>query len=416
MKWGRNRSWMMIGTPITVIFYTLMFVKIGTNEAIAATLIVISYIIAKFFFSVAYVAHASLTNVLAGTSSDRGMLSGRRGTYTSAAGVLYSYMGTPLAAFFATLVGSKAASYPMLAFFLITLMMVAYFITVRFTRGYEQVTDENDKTKIVDQKISITEMLKNLFQNKSLMALIISEFLCYVANYILSASVIYYFTYVAQNVAAQATYLLFGGLIQVAGSYIASPISKHMSTKKISLIAMLGVGLFEVVTRFVGFNAGLAFVTLMAYRFFHGVRGSIFPALYADCGVYGEWKTGVNASPFIFGLSSFSSKLATLGKSLVMPIVLAFVGFSAKIDPKTASEAVRIGVLNMFVLIPGICTLVAGVILFLFYDLKIIWVIFAFSCLFFNQAFTFYWAGIKILDGIHLLIVKKYYNVRLIDG
>ncbi len=44
---------------------------------------------------------------------------------------------------------------------------------------------------------------------------------------------------------------------------------------------------------------------------------------------------------------------------------------------------------------------------------KVIWVIFAICFLYFNQAFTLYWFGIKVMDLIHIYIVKRFYKVTV---
>ena len=44
---------------------------------------------------------------------------------------------------------------------------------------------------------------------------------------------------------------------------------------------------------------------------------------------------------------------------------------------------------------------------------KIIWVIIAICFLYFNQAFTLYWLSIKVMDLIHIVIVRKFYKVTV---
>lgn len=369
MKWGRNRSWMMVASPIAVFFYVLMFVKIGQGP-VAVAVIIIAYIIQKFMMSVAFVAHESLVNVLANDATERGRLSSNRGTYMSAATVLYSYLGTPLAAFYAYLVGSQAASYPMLAATLGVIMIIAYYFTFKMTEGYETVGGADPHTgKPAGEKIPVKIMLKNVTQNSSLIALIFSEFMRYMGNFILVASLAYYFTYVVHDLSKMAIFLLVGGIVQVLGSFAAGTISKKFSTRNAAIIAMLGVGIAEILARPFGFNFPVVFGLLLVYKFFHGVGNSMYPALFADCAVFGHWKTGKNVASFIFGLDSITSKVAQLSRAICIPLVLSLVGFSAKIAPATASDAVRAGVLNMVVLIPGICTVIAGLILLFFYRL-----------------------------------------------
>ena len=41
LPWGKIRSWLLIVPPIVVVFYTLSFVRIGSNEVLSAILIII---------------------------------------------------------------------------------------------------------------------------------------------------------------------------------------------------------------------------------------------------------------------------------------------------------------------------------------------------------------------------------------
>ncbi|MFZ7134259.1 MAG: MFS transporter [Eubacteriales bacterium] len=369
MKWGRNRSWMLIMPPITVIFYTLMFTKIG-SELSAAIIIIVGFVVSHFCMSIAYVGNFSLVRVLANNPEERALLASRRGAWTSAAGIAYSYLGTPLLGLIAVILGSEGASYTGLIFVLSTLFMILYYFVFAITKGYEPIEDvESSVDKTVKNKVTMGEMLKNLYQNPSLMVLIFGDFMRYIANFVLVASLVYYFTYIAQSMTLMPLYILFGGLIQVLGSFASGPLSKKFSNKGATVIAMFGVAGFELIARTLGYNVNAVFAMLLCYRFFHGIGISSFSTLYADSSIYGEWKTGVNAAPFVMGLTNVSIKVAVVLRSTIIPLVLAVVGFNASIAPEAASVAVKNGVLNMFLLIPGCCTLVCALLLLGFYKI-----------------------------------------------
>jgi Na+/melibiose symporter-like transporter len=132
---------------------------------------------------------------------------------------------------------------------------------------------------------------------------------------------------------------------------------------------MLSVGALEVISRPLGFQIPIVFALLMAYRFFHGLGISTYPAIIADCAEYQKLTKG-NPVAFTVGMVGMGQKTASLVRSWVIPAVLAIVGFNASISPEMASHEVRIGVLNMFTMIPGCMTIASGLILLLFYNLK----------------------------------------------
>lgn len=370
MRWGKLRSWMVIMPPLSALCFALEFSRIGSSAAIAAIFVVIGTIMFDQTYSLASVAHASLVNYIANDANERSLISGHRGTFQSLASILNSYLGAPLAALFATWVG-MTYGYTLMAFTLCLLMTITFWITVKMTKGYEPTGAEsqNEHVKIErEERIKIKDMLNAARRNKSMFALIIADFLRYLGNNVLIAAVTYYFAYVAKNTALMATYLLCGGIVQVIGSYLSSSLTKKLSTRTAAVITMLSVGTLELICRFVGFNVVVTFAILMIYRLCHGLGISLFPALIADCAAYDEWKNG-SSVPFTIGVIGVAPKLASLVRSWVIPAVLAIVGFSASINPVTASHEVQIGVLNMFMLIPGCITIASGFILMFFYNL-----------------------------------------------
>ena len=88
-------------------------------------------------------------------------------------------------------------------------------------------------------------------------------------------------------------------------------------------------------------------------------------ALYGDASIYSEWKTGKAASSWVMGLSNLPLKLAIFIKGLIIPAMLASVGFVAKMDPATATPELKAGITTLFCTIPG-ATVLAGAVLLTF--------------------------------------------------
>jgi GPH family glycoside/pentoside/hexuronide:cation symporter len=104
-------------------------------------------------------------------------------------------------------------------------------------------------------------------------------------------------------------------------------------------------------------------------RIFLGILTSVMVALYADTSVYARWRTGENATPFVMGLMTVSLKAAVISRGTVIPFMLGLVGFVADTDPATATLALKNAVINMVLFIPGIFSLISGLILMLGYRL-----------------------------------------------
>ena len=197
-------------------------------------------------------------------------------------------------------------------------------------------------------------MVKSLVQNPPLIALLVGDFFRYMVNFIMSAAAAYYFAYVAQNQALLPVYLLIGAIAQVVGAYLSGSMARALSTRTAAIISLFGLAVSLFVTRLLAFNITTFFIVVMVARFL-GVLTAVMVALYTDTAVYGEWKTGENASPFIMGLMNISIKTAVISRGTLIPLILGLAGFVVGADPATASLELKTAVTNVFLLVPGFC-------------------------------------------------------------
>jgi GPH family glycoside/pentoside/hexuronide:cation symporter len=361
LKWGRNRSWLLIAPPAVVILYMFQYTRIGP-EPIAAIIVCAGFILSHIIWNIAWVANVALINVLANNPEERGLLASRRGTYTSLAGVFFSYIGLPLAVMLGNLTGNEVLGYSLLAGLMALLMLIGYWIVFKITEGYEETGIEADIAPGA-QKVSFSIMVKSLVQNPPLIALLVGDFFRYMVNFIMSAAAAYYFAYVAQNQALLPVYLLIGAIAQVVGAYLSGSMARALSTRTAAIISLFGLAVSLFVTRLLAFNITTFFIVVMVARFFLGVLTAVMVALYTDTAVYGEWKTGENASPFIMGLMNISIKTAVISRGTLIPLILGLAGFVVGADPATASLELKTAVTNVFLLVPGIFALAAALII-----------------------------------------------------
>lgn len=366
LKWGRNRSWMLIAPPIVVILYMFQYTKIGPDP-VAAFIICAGFILSHIIWNIAWVANVSLIPVMANDSEERSLLASRRATYTSLAGVFFSYIGTPLAVILGKITGNAVLGYTLLAGIMAFTMLIGYWTVFKITEGYEPIEETHQAS--TSQRVPVGIMLKSLFQNPPLIVLLIADFFRYMVNFIMTAAAAYYFTYVAQNMELFPMYLLLGAIAQVIGSYFNANIAKVLSTRTTAIFGLFGLGISLIISKFVGFNLITFFVVVMFARLFLGILQAVMVALYSDTAIYSEWKTGKSASPFIMGLMNLSLKTAIISRGTIIPLVLAAAGFVAGANPATASLELKTAVINVFVFIPGIFALVSGLILTLGYKL-----------------------------------------------
>jgi len=368
LKWGRNRSWMLIAPPLVVLLYIFQFTKIGT-ESLAAFIVCAGFILSHIAWNIPWVANVALIPVLANNPEERALLASRRATYTALAGVVFSYTGPPLAKYLGQATNNEILGYALLAGIMAFVMMIGYWTVFKITDGYEPTGQAQSAAAASSQKVSIKAMINSLVQNPPLIVLLLSDFLRYMVSFVMTAAAAYYFTYVAQNMALYPTYLLLGGIAQVIGAHMAGTLSKKLSSRNTSILGLFGLAISLIMCKFVAMNLGMFFVVVLISRIFLGLLTSVMVGLYSDVSVYAQWKTGEDASPFVMGLMTLSLKTAVISRGTIIPFVLSAAGFVAGADPATASLALKTGVVNVFVFIPGCFALASAGILAIGYKL-----------------------------------------------
>ncbi|KPU42567.1 putative symporter YjmB [Oxobacter pfennigii] len=365
LKWGRNRSWMLIAPPVVVILYAFQYTRIGP-EPVAAAIVCAGFILSHIAWNIPWVANLSLISVLANNPEERGFLASRRATYSSLSGIFFSYIASPLAIFLGTITRNETLGYTLLAGLMAFLMMCGYWIVFKITDGYEETSTEvntvaKEAPKV--EKVPVSVMLKMVFQNPHLIALLIGDFFRSMTSFVMTASAAYYFTYVAQNMALLPLYLLIGAVGQLIGAYFSARVAKVLTNRTSVIVGMFGLAGSLILCKFVAMNIVLFFVVITVVRLFLGLLTAVTVALYSDVVVYSEWKTGKNASAFIMGLMTLSLKVAIISRGTVIPIVLAAAGFVSGADPATATMELKNAVVNVFTFIPGLFALVGALII-----------------------------------------------------
>lgn len=170
---------------------------------------------------------------------------------------------------------------------------------------------------------------------------------------------VYFFTYVAKQPGLTATFILVSNLLGVAASYLSKSAAGKVSARNTviySYIAMVVV----LVLGFVFYSstwAVLVFVSIA--QFFCTMTNACAPALYADCAIYSEYKTGVNATGLIMGLSNIPLKIGVVSRGILINACLAMAGFSSAIvqSGETTAKLAR-GISMGFTLIPAVAMVI----------------------------------------------------------
>ncbi|KPU46202.1 putative symporter YjmB [Oxobacter pfennigii] len=366
MKWGRNRSWLVFMPVLVVITFITMFTSIGPKE-VGVVIVAASLCLTNAARTFPWLAHVNLITVLASGPDERAKLASVRGTWAAAGGIVSSYVALPLIMFFSAALKDEVIGYTIVAGIVSIFYAVTTWFTFAFTKGYEETGDSAVQTKA--QKVTVMDMLRSAAGNPPLIVLLIADFFKYMSGFVSSAAAAYYFTYILKDMALMPLYLFLGAVMLTIGAACAGYAAKKLSTKISAVLGIIGMGLAFTIGFFVARNMYAFFACILVARFCGGLVNTAVIALYTDCIVYSEWKTGKNTSPFIMASMTFALKLSYIARGTLVPAVLAMVGFSAAISPEQATETLKNGILAAFLLIPGVALLLSGSLIYIGYKL-----------------------------------------------
>ena len=362
-KWGRYRSWLVLLPWLVPFLYAFQFLKIGDGP-LSIAVIILGAILSHVVWNFPYVANVSMISVAGKTPGDRAQLSSTRAAWANFSKIIFSYVGPPLAALFAGIIG-ETNQYAATAFVLGCVMAVLYFAHFKMFDGYEEVEvpADNSSAKKDTSKTSGGDLVKALLQNPPLMVLLLSDLAKWMFNFVCMGAATYYFTYVAQDAGLLATYILVSNILCVVGSYFAKTLAKTLTTRTTTIVTFLAMAVVLIAANFTYSNVMLVIVLMSIAQFGYGVAYACTPALYADTIIYSEWKTGKNATGWISGLQNVPLKVGVMTRGIIINACLAIGAFSSSIDPAAATEGLKKAICMAFMVVPALALVVAGVLL-----------------------------------------------------
>ena len=370
MKWGRYRSWLLATSWILPFTSFFMYFRIGKSDSTAFVFFLIAQLCARIAQNFAYTANVSLISVVPKNADDRIAMSSSRATWNNAAKFAWSYLGVPFLAILANVVGEEY-SYATLAGILGITTFIGYFIHFRLTKGYEATGEEELANANIAKRsrTGVVDLLKALFTNPPLLALVVADLAKWLFNFVLAGTVVYYFTYVALNKGLQAHYTLIIAFMAVFGALASNYIGKKLSGRTTMIWFYLAMAAILLAARAFYTNAWGVIILVSIAQFGYGCIYSCSTALYADTAVYAEWKTGKNASGWIMGLTNVPIKIASMLKSVVLPAALALSGFSAAVEVENTTDTMRVGIANTLLVLPAAMLILGAIVLVFLYRL-----------------------------------------------
>ncbi|WP_022666385.1 MFS transporter [Desulfospira joergensenii] len=347
MKWGRYRSWLLIGPPLAAFFFTLQFTKIS-DPVMNAILISIGFIVSHLIWNIFYAGHIAMNNSMTTVREDRISMASNRGMFNALGSIGFSMVGAKSIQMLGG--GNQALGCTLTVIASGIVMVLCYWALFAITKDYAYHPKANAAAESKD-KMSIGEMLKQIIVNPPLIGLMLAELGRYLGRFVIFGLAFYYFKYVVNNLAVIAVFFTGLNVVCFFGAMATAPIAKKFGERNtyILSLSLFIAGLLAVWLLPMN-HTSFMIVMFLAYLGY-GMPDALGVAMYSATVDYGEWKTGKNARGFIMSLISFPIKTAIFVRSIVITSVLVSAGYVA--DMAATPELIS-GIKNGIALVPAL--------------------------------------------------------------
>ena len=338
-RWGKFRPWILIGAILNGIVLVLMFANpdFQNNTTLKLVYVTSIYTLWGMTYTLMDIPFWSMIPTLSSKQKEREdvtVLTRLMTTlgYFIIAGGFYIIAGALGGA------TDTTTDIPAMldgAFYLSIIVAVVFIIT-------EFVTVRNVKEAIAvdEEKKTLKEMVRLLRENDQLLVVMIVVLVINFTLYITSGMAIYYITYSIGNQDLYLPFIAVGGVGQILGTVLFTPLRNKFKRKSIYNIAILAqlaaFVLLFVNAFFLSSNVILLFVFALPIFIGQGVFMVLQTVLLSDTVEYGQLKLGNRSEAIAFSVQTFVVKLA-MGLSLgVIGVGLAVIGFK---QPLVHSQA-----------------------------------------------------------------------------
>ncbi len=346
LKWGKYRSWLLIGPPFAALFFILQFSNFG-SPTVSAILITIGFVVSHLIWNIFYTGHVAMNSSMTNDRGERIAMSANRGMFNGLGAITFSLIGMPMILFFGKT--NPAQGYTITVVITGLVMIASYYALFFLTKNYAHHGTATQADAPVE-KLSVGEMLKQLVVNPPLIGLMLGEVGRYLGRFVIFGLAFYYFSYVVKDLASLTIFMTGLNVVIFLGAFIANPLARKFGERNVYILSLLIfiTGLL-VVWAFPMSSTSFMIVMFIAYLGY-AMPDALGVAMYGSTVEYGEWKTGKNARGFIMSLLGLPIKVAILIRGLIITAILAGTGFVAGMD--ATPELVK-GITNGLTLIPA---------------------------------------------------------------
>jgi GPH family glycoside/pentoside/hexuronide:cation symporter len=341
-RWGKFRPYILFGAIPYAALAILTFTTPSFGETGKIVYAGATYVLLMTAYASINLPYSALGAVMTDDTYERAGLN----TYRFIAGFTGQFIVTGLALTLAEFFGggNKAQGFQYTVLLFALLSLVFFFITFKTTKERVQPPKE--------QKNSLKEDVKNLFQNKAWVILALVGIISFIMFAMQNAAIAYYFKYYLGRENNVQLFNVIGTVALIVALPLSKPLAKRFGNKNVFIGSSLISGLFFILI----YIAGVTDLTLI-YVFNILAKMAYAPAvpllwtMIADSADYGEWTTGRRSTGLYFSAAVFAQKAGWGIGAAIAGWILSITQFVAN----QAQNATAITGIKLLVsVIPGI--------------------------------------------------------------
>jgi len=353
-RWGRYRPWILLGAaPLGLSFAALYWTPASTGLMLTAT-VLLTHLLFRLAYTAVSIPYCALTARITSRSDERSSLAGFRMFFATLAGLTVSFLTQPLVA---TLGGGDQAR----GFFYAACVIAAISTCVLplvFLNTREPVLASDAALPP-----TLAESFKAVRYNSAFWMVMVAVTAAALCSTMIGKSLLYYYKYFVHD-EASARYALSvkaaaGLLIIPAWVQVTKFTGKRGAWFAASAWAVMALAIFAIFDIRSAVSAGALFLLLHVATL--GLSMTYWSML-PDTVEYGEWRSGIRAESFIFGIGIFFQKLALGLAAGLLGVALDFVGFRPNLEQSAETLA---GIKFIIIFFPVLGLSVAAIAMWL---------------------------------------------------
>ena len=341
-RWGKFRPYILFGAIPYAILAILTFTTPNFGEIGKIIYAGSTYVLLMTAYATINLPYSALGAVMTDDTYERAGLN----TYRFIAGFTGQFIVTGLALTLSEFFGhgDKAQGFQYTVFLFAGLSLIFFFITFKATK--ERV--QPPKT----QENSLSEDVKNLFQNKAWIILALVGILSFIMFAMQNAAIAYYFKYYLGRENNVQLFNVIGTVALIVALPLSKPLAKRFGNKNVFIASSLISGLFFMLIYLPGVtDLTTIYIFNIIAKMAYAPAVPLLWTMIADSADYGEWTTGRRATGLYFSAAVFAQKAGWGIGAAIAGWILGMTGFVANM---VQNDAAITGIKLLVSVIPGI--------------------------------------------------------------